>query len=276
MAQRPEARPLGDREREIVKWVVNAAPIPDADHLITQFDSATVNPDSGPTFLDLAVPRTAPRSVAADGPLPGRYLLHSETGELEGEVVLWMSEGHLSGLELAWYTDDPPTEWPSVGCLTTSGLVDSRAHASLASTGAVQDTLSLEQIEDDHWGDPPEDATTLIRTVHRLRCKPISEMDAEDLRVMLGQQEGTEVLLPRALARLEHDPLAEGDLYPGDLLVMVLRLPQSYWRTQPEQLAAVERIITALGRLGDLDALGAPADFLTRHINQFHQRLRTT
>jgi hypothetical protein len=119
MTQRPATRPLGDREREIAKRVVNAALIPDADHLITQLDTATVDPDSSPTFLDLAVPRTAPRSAATDGPLPGRYLIHGEAGELEGEVMLWMSDGYLSGLELAWYTDEPPTEWPSPDRLAT-------------------------------------------------------------------------------------------------------------------------------------------------------------
>jgi hypothetical protein len=138
----------------------------------------------------------------------------------------------------------------------------------------VQDDLSLEQIEDDYWGDPPEDATTLMRTVHRLRRKPIAAMDTEDLRVMLAQQEGIEALLPRALARLEHDPLAEGDFYPGDLLVAVVKTPETYWYTHPEQLAAVERAITALHNLGDLDALGAPADVLTRHVDQFRQHLR--
>ncbi|MEU4671824.1 contact-dependent growth inhibition system immunity protein [Amycolatopsis sp. NPDC023774] len=41
-------------------------------------------------------------------------------------------------------------------------------------------------------------------------------MDAEDLRVLLLQQENIDVLVPVALTRLEQNPLAEGDLYPGD------------------------------------------------------------
>ena len=55
--------------------------------------------------------------------------------------------------------------------------------------------LSLEQIEKDYWGDPPVDATRLIETVHRLRRKPIGLLDAEDVRVLLGQRVGVEVLV---------------------------------------------------------------------------------
>lgn len=39
---------------------------------------------------------------------------------------------------------------------------------------------------------------------------------------MIGQGFSLDVLLPRALTLLETDPLAEGDYYPGDLLVTVL------------------------------------------------------
>src|SRR5262245_29383951 len=89
--------------------------------------------------------------------------------------------------------------------------------------------LSLEQIEHDAWGDPAPDATYLIRTAYELHRKPVAELTTEDLRLLIGQEIGVEVLMPYALAVLASDPLAEGDFYPGDLLVAVLRMPPEYW-----------------------------------------------
>jgi hypothetical protein len=65
----------------------------------------------------LRVPLDAPRSTVADGPLPVRALVNSDCGELAGEVLLWVDNGCLSGLELAWYTDEAPTGWPSAAQL---------------------------------------------------------------------------------------------------------------------------------------------------------------
>src|SRR5690242_10449772 len=97
----------------------------------------------------------------------------------------------------------------------------------------VCDHLSLVQIEDDRWGEPPADATRLIATVHHLRHKPIHSLTAEDLRLLVAQRVGLNVLVPQALARLKQDPLLEGDFYPGDVLVAVLKVPHSYWLAHP-------------------------------------------
>jgi hypothetical protein len=110
----------------------------------------------------------------------------------------------------------------------------------------ISDDLSLEQIEDDQWGESPADATRLISTVHQLRRKPIGLLEAEDLRVLVAQKVGLEVLIPRVLAQLEQEPLLEGDFYPGDVLVAVLKVPQSYWAAHPDLRAQVERIVSAI------------------------------
>jgi hypothetical protein len=120
---------------------------------------------------------------------------------------------------------------------------------------------SLEQIEDDAWGDPPADATRLMTTVHQLRRKPVSALTPEDLRVLIGQQVGVDVLVPLALSRLKQDPLLEGDYYPGDVLVAVLKVPAAYWSAHPQQLADVERVI------GSVDEPDLKADIDTFHRN---------
>jgi hypothetical protein len=41
---------------------------------------------------------------------------------------------------------------------------------------------------------------------------------------------------------LADDPLVDGDMYPGDLLVAVLRLPPEYWAAHRDQAAELRRI----------------------------------
>jgi len=133
----------------------------------------------------------------------------------------------------------------------------------------VDESLTLEQIEDRHWGDPSADATRLIKTVYELRHKPIGAMDTEDLRVLLLQQESLDVLVPVALTRLEQNPLAEGDFYPGDLLTAVLKIPQKYWQQHPDQRSRASAVITAVEALGNLDDHDAPHDTIRQQINAF-------
>jgi contact-dependent growth inhibition (CDI) system CdiI-like immunity protein len=109
---------------------------------------------------------------------------------------------------------------------------------------------TIQQIEGSDWGDPPADGSTLVTRCTQLRRKPLAELTVEDLRIMLGQEIGVPILLPLAIEILTADPLAEGDFYPGDLLVAVLRLPDSAWSgraDQRERLAAAGRAAAESG-----------------------------
>ncbi|WP_370970857.1 contact-dependent growth inhibition system immunity protein [Amycolatopsis sp. cg9] len=103
---------------------------------------------------------------------------------------------------------------------------------------------SLEQLEGHAWGDPPADATRLVRTAHELRRRPVGDLSAEDLRLLLLQQVGIELLVPLVLDRLEREPLAEGDCYPGDLLVALLKVPPAHW--QPGELRRASSLVAKL------------------------------
>jgi hypothetical protein len=109
---------------------------------------------------------------------------------------------------------------------------------------------TLEELEGQNWGEPTYDSY-LVKTIHRLRRKPIGEFTVEDLRIALGQQLGMEHLTVLALDHLEIDPLAEGDFYPGDLLKAVMSLPRSYWLTHPGQATRMQRIADRAARLLD-------------------------
>jgi hypothetical protein len=108
------------------------------------------------------------------------------------------------------------------------------------------DDLSVEQIEDNAWGAPPPGATRLVESVHQLRRKPLRDLEPEDLRVLIAQHAGLDPLVPRALTRLEEDPLLEGDYYPGDVLVAVLKVPATYWSAHPDQRTRLEHVITSV------------------------------
>lgn len=93
---------------------------------------------------------------------------------------------------------------------------------------------SIEELEGDFWGEPQAPRTRLIEEVHRLRRTPIRELTVEDLRLLIGQTVALDVVVPLAVQRLEDDPLTEGDLFRGDLLAAVLRVPTVFWTSHPD------------------------------------------
>ncbi|MCX4094998.1 contact-dependent growth inhibition system immunity protein [Nocardia sp. alder85J] len=133
---------------------------------------------------------------------------------------------------------------------------------------AVED-LSVEQLEDDVWPAPPADATTLMRTVHELRRTPIGRLTVEDVRCLLQQHEGVDILLPRAAIRLGWNPLAAGDLFPGDLLLAVLRIGPEHWARDPVSLVRIRHAVGTVRDLGDLTEHDAPHDEIWRETTEF-------
>jgi CDI immunity proteins len=100
---------------------------------------------------------------------------------------------------------------------------------------------SLEELEQADWGEPTYDSY-LLTTIHRLRRVPLRQLSVEDLRIMIGQNIGLQYLVPLVLQHLRHDPLAQGDFYPGDLLKMVLDADAEFWQHHPEWHKEVEEI----------------------------------
>ncbi|MFF0492769.1 contact-dependent growth inhibition system immunity protein [Nocardia sp. NPDC004068] len=111
----------------------------------------------------------------------------------------------------------------------------------------------MEQIDGKIWPELAADATRLMKTVHKLRRKPIDLFSAEDLRILLGQNEVTAVLLPLVLTVLERNPLAEGDYYPGDLLTTTVRIPAEVWKAGAKAPVRLHAEIDSLLRHNDLE-----------------------
>ncbi len=117
---------------------------------------------------------------------------------------------------------------------------------------------SLESLEKDYWGEIPKDEGRLVTTCHTLRKKQLKEFDTEDLRIMIGQNIGLKYLIPLALETLQMDILAEGDLYDGDLLKMVLTSNQDYWKTETENWTKMRKLFR--NRIAEIEKDAAEYD----------------
>lgn len=92
--------------------VASLTPVGVGEAIIAQALSATIVKGS-PTMVDLQPTPGAPRIDLPNGPIPVRAFVQGEGVDPDGEVLVWIREGQLIGLEQAWYTDEPPWSWPA-------------------------------------------------------------------------------------------------------------------------------------------------------------------
>ncbi len=100
---------------------------------------------------------------------------------------------------------------------------------------------TLTELENDDWG-KAENTTSLVETCHKLRHKPLNKFDAEDLRIMIGQNISLPYLIPLAIKLLEANPLVSGDCYEGDLLLSVMKAEKQFYDLYPELKEEVKLI----------------------------------
>jgi hypothetical protein len=105
-----QERPLEAAERGVFQKILSQDPSPCARDLLAQVQHVRVS-GGIPTFLRLALTTPSEPSACPDGPIPVRALVGSE-GDEDGEILVWVKAGFLSGLEFAWFTDEMPTAFP--------------------------------------------------------------------------------------------------------------------------------------------------------------------
>jgi len=112
--------------------------------------------------------------------------------------------------------------------------------------------MSLQQIENDDWGDPDPDDTGLVKRCMWLRRKPLDEFDDADLYDLIMQRISWPILVPMALSRLAVDPWLDCDVVTAVLLRTVARVKDEYWQANPDQTAELEGIVErVIGLLED-------------------------
>jgi hypothetical protein len=107
-----QPRALTPNERALLALLLSQKWFSGAQELAAQIEHARVVGGLA-TLLDLEVPPTAAIAARDDGPIPVRAFVEAPDGHVQGEVLVWVKGGYLSGVEFAWYTDDAPLEMPS-------------------------------------------------------------------------------------------------------------------------------------------------------------------
>ncbi|MEU3977530.1 hypothetical protein [Streptomyces bacillaris] len=96
-----------------MEWILQLD-FPGAAELRHQLDRTRVVAlwGSDSVSVDLRVMGDVPSAPIPNGVVPVTCVTVGESGELIGEIIIWTEAGLLSGLEYAWYGDEPPTSLP--------------------------------------------------------------------------------------------------------------------------------------------------------------------
>ncbi|MET7383197.1 hypothetical protein ABZT08_31105 [Streptomyces sp. NPDC005526] len=115
-----EPRPLTTRERAVAELILGLD-FSGATELRAQLDFVRVVARWGAesASVDLETPPCAPRSPVPDGIVPVDTTVVDASGQLFGEIILWVTDGRLSAIEYAWYGDEPPNSLPSTDRVST-------------------------------------------------------------------------------------------------------------------------------------------------------------
>ena len=119
-------------------------------------------------------------------------------------------------------------------------------HNTLFAMGKRQiktnESLTIEYLEQDFWGEKPDYDSHLVTTIYKLRKKNLDQFTVGDLRIVIGQNCSLPILMPMAINVLESNILAEGDYYPGDLLNNVLTVSSKFWIDHPDLKSKLESV----------------------------------
>ena len=107
------SRDVSAKERDLLLLLVSSLPPKIAKILKAQIDSLTISGGEH-TMLALSVDPTSPKIEQGSGPLSLKAVVHGDNGEPTGELLLWTTDGYLSQLEYAWYTEQIPSKLPAV------------------------------------------------------------------------------------------------------------------------------------------------------------------
>jgi hypothetical protein len=103
-------REISPEEVNMVNAIILTSGIPEGRPLLDDLPGAAVLQDTV-WIYDVRTPNLAPGTPLPNGPYPARAFVSGQSG-YRGEILLWVNDGHLSALEYAWVTDEPPTRWP--------------------------------------------------------------------------------------------------------------------------------------------------------------------
>ena len=110
MTEPPARRPISPEEALLIAAIASRSREHDASRLDDQIEGAVVV-NEAPWIIDITPRKGSAATSIANGPLAGEANVYSG-GRYQGEIIIWIQDGYLNGLEYAWVTDEPPTRWP--------------------------------------------------------------------------------------------------------------------------------------------------------------------
>jgi len=107
------SRRLNSEEERILRLLLTSE-VEEQRVLLAQLPLARVTRQwvEGLPSVDIEVDPSAPRAVSTERVLSLEGQVTTEDGEPSGLILVWLENGALSGIEYAWYSDKPPTNWP--------------------------------------------------------------------------------------------------------------------------------------------------------------------
>ena len=101
---------------------------------------------------------------------------------------------------------------------------------------------SIEELENDYWKEESEFPTNLIKRCFEYRKIKVSKLTIEQIRLLISQKIGIEFLIGIALEKLEQNIIVEGDLYEGDLLDSISKIPTEFWNKYSTEFLNFKKI----------------------------------
>jgi hypothetical protein len=103
-------RAISSEEAAVIRSILSHADNRRSGPLIADLDGALVANETT-WILDVKVSNNDEGADLPNGPFPAQAFVPN-SAEYQGEVIIWIADGHVSGLEYAWVSDDPPIRWP--------------------------------------------------------------------------------------------------------------------------------------------------------------------
>lgn len=110
-------RPVPPSVLTLIRAVAERLPEDEKRALADQAERATVLDEVPGRMLDVSVPGDMAPVRVPDGPVEPVPAIHDESGNIVGELLIWVASGRLTGVERPWFTDAPPEVWPATSAL---------------------------------------------------------------------------------------------------------------------------------------------------------------
>lgn len=113
MGPRPVTTPLGADLLALLARAVERTPPEVRLAVGAQATHAVVTAEVAGRSVDVVVTGDVAVVPAPDGPLRPVPQVVDADGRATGELLVWVRDGRLTGLERPWWTDEAPTDWPA-------------------------------------------------------------------------------------------------------------------------------------------------------------------